>query len=124
MTRPLAIVFYERLLPGSQVVNRLADMGYRVQAMHVAAEVPHVVESCAPMVLVADLVLRSGDFSPIIARLKAADSTKHVPILGYCDPKNAKVVEAAIASGAKLVAGEAGILEQLPQLMEHVLALD
>ena len=47
-----------------------------------------------------------------------------VPVLGICDPKNTKVAEAAIASGANLVAAEAGILEQLPRLLDHVLALD
>ena len=29
MTQPLAIVFYENLLPGRQVVNKLTDLGYR-----------------------------------------------------------------------------------------------
>ena len=33
MIQPLALVFYERLLPGSQVVNRLQDMRYRVQVV-------------------------------------------------------------------------------------------
>ena len=124
MTKPLAIVFYERLLPGSQVVNRLADMGYRVQAMHIASEVPFAVETSTPMVVVVDLVLRAGDVSSIISQLKRSESTKHVPVLGICDPKNTKVAEAAIASGANLVAAEAGILEQLPRLLDHVLALD
>ena len=120
----MAIVFYERLLPGSQVVNRLTDIGYRVQAIHTAAEVPQVVEKLLPMVLVADLVVRAGDFSSVISLLKKSETTKHVPVLGFCDPKKTKVVEAALASGANLVAGDAGILEQLPQLLEHVLALD
>ncbi len=33
MTEPLALVLYERLLPGSQVVNRLQDLRYRVQTV-------------------------------------------------------------------------------------------
>ena len=33
MTQPLALVLYERLLPGSQLVNRLQDLNYRVQVI-------------------------------------------------------------------------------------------
>ena len=37
MTKPLALVFYERLMPGSQLVNGLQDLGYRVLAITEAA---------------------------------------------------------------------------------------
>ena len=30
MTQPLALVWYEKLMPGSKLVNRLQDLGYRV----------------------------------------------------------------------------------------------
>jgi hypothetical protein len=43
VTRPLAIVFYEKLLPGTQVVNRLTDLGYRVTATQTAVDVPRLV---------------------------------------------------------------------------------
>ena len=33
MTQPLALVLYEKLLPGSQLVNRLQDLNYRVQVI-------------------------------------------------------------------------------------------
>src|SRR5262245_49139849 len=33
MTEPLALVVYEKLLPGSQLVNRLQDLKYRVQTV-------------------------------------------------------------------------------------------
>ena len=33
MTEPLALVVYEKLLPGSQIVNRLQDLNYRVQTI-------------------------------------------------------------------------------------------
>jgi hypothetical protein len=45
-------------------------------------------------------------------------------VLGYGDPKNQKLVDAAVKAGARLVAAETGILDQLPQLLEHVLAVD
>ena len=124
VTKPLAIVFYEKLLPGSQVVNRLTDLGYRVTATQVASDIPRLARQERPMVVVADLSLRSGDFVPVIRSLKADAETEHVPVLGFCDPKNQKLVDAAIQAGAKLVAAEKGLPEQLPQLLDHVLAVE
>ena len=33
MTKPLAIIHYERLMPDSQLLDRLQDLGYRVQTV-------------------------------------------------------------------------------------------
>jgi hypothetical protein len=44
--------------------------------------------------------------------------------LGYCDSKNQQLVNAALEAGAKLVAAERGIPDQLAQLLDHVLAVE
>ncbi len=124
VTRPLAIVFYEKLLPGTQVVNRLTDLGYRVTATQTAVDVPRLVREHKPMVVIADLVLRHGDFCGIIGQLRASPDLAHVPVLGYCDSKNTKLVDAALEAGAKLVAAEQGIPDQLAQLLDQVLAVE
>jgi PleD family two-component response regulator len=77
-----------------------------------------------PVLVVAELALRTGDLCPVIQQLRSAEETAHVPILAYGDPKNQKLVDAAVAAGAKLVAAEAGILDQLPQLIEHLLEVE
>jgi CheY-like chemotaxis protein len=120
----LAIVFYEKLLPGTQVVNRLTDLGYRVTATQSAVDVPRLVREHKPMVVIADLVLRHGDFCGIIGQLRASPDLAHVPVLGYCDSKNTKLVDAALEAGAKLVAAEQGIPDQLAQLLDQVLAVE
>jgi CheY-like chemotaxis protein len=124
VTQPLALLFYEALMPGSQLVNRLTDLGYRVQTVQVAASVHEMVRREKPLVLVADLVLRHGDFCGVIAELKQDPETRHVPVLGFTDLRNQILVEAAVKAGAKLVADGSGILEQLPQLLDHVLAVE
>lgn len=124
VTRPLAIVFYEKLLPGTQVVNRLTDLGYRVTATQTAVDVPRLVREQRPMVVIADLALRHGDFCGIIGQLRASPDLAHVPVLGYCDSKNRKLVVAALEAGAKLVAAEQGIPDQLAQLLDQVLAVE
>ncbi len=124
VTKPLAIVFYEKLLPGSRVANRLADLGWRVTEAKLAGGLFPLVRDQKPVLVVAELALRTGDLCPVIQQLRAAPETAHVPVLAYGDPKNQKLVDAAVAAGAKLVAAEAGILDQLPQLIEHLLEME
>jgi DNA-binding NarL/FixJ family response regulator len=76
------------------------------------------------MVVIADLALRQGDFCGIISQLRASPDLAHVPVLGYCDSKNQQLVNAALEAGAKLVAAERGIPDQLAQLLDHVLAVE
>lgn len=124
MTKPLAVVFYERLLPGSRVSNRLADLGWRVSEAKAASEIVHLVRTERALVVVAELEIRSGDLCPVIAELKASKETEHVPVLGYGNPDNRRLSEAALAAGARLVVAEAGVCDQLPQLLDHVLAVE
>src|SRR5438445_9362650 len=56
MTTPLALVFYENLLPGSQLVNRLQDLGYRVQTIGDRSE-EHTSELQSRQYLVCRLLL-------------------------------------------------------------------
>ena len=124
VTKPLAVVFYERLLPGSRVSNRLADLGWRVSEAKAASDIVHLVRTERALVVVAELELRSGDLCPVIAELKASPETEHVPVLGYSNPNNRRLSDAALAAGARLVVAEAGVCDQLPQLLEHVLAVE
>ena len=124
VTKPLAIVFYEKLLPGSRIANRLTDLGWRVSEAKLATELFPLVRDRKPLLVVAELALRTGDLCPVIRQLRGAPETEHVPLLAYGDPKNQKLVDAAVAAGAKLVAAEAGIIDQLPQLIEHLLEVE
>src|SRR6266550_3827385 len=79
MTTPLAIAFYEYLLPGSQLVNGLQDLGYRVQTISdVQTLVLHTLQE-KPLVVVADLVTSKGDICAAIRQLKRNPETKHIP---------------------------------------------
>lgn len=121
---PLAILFFEHLLPGSKLSNRLTDLGYRVQAVSNPEELLETVRREKPIVLIADLSLRRGDLCGVIASLRDHPDTSHVPILGFTQPSNTALIAAAVAAGAKLVAADSGIIEQLPRLLDHVLAVD
>ena len=91
MTTPLALAFYENLLPGSQLVNGLQDLGYRVQTVSDVQTL--VLQSLQekPMVVVADLAVTRGDVCAAIRELKRNPETKHIPIIAFTDLKNEKL---------------------------------
>ena len=123
MTRPLALVFYGNLLPGSQLVNRLQDLGYRVQAIgDVRTLVVQAVQE-KPLVVVTDLAA-SVDVCPVIRELKKNPETKHIPVIAFSNMKDGRLPAAAMASGATLVAGGGAILDQLPELLEQALRVE
>lgn len=76
------------------------------------------------MLLLAELSLRQGDFCDVISDIKRDPSTEHIPIIGYAASKNKSLHDAAVAAGARLVAVDTAILDQLPQLLDYALALD
>lgn len=121
MTQPLALVCYEKLLPGSQLVNRLQDLGYRVQVLTGLSDLIEEARRARPMVAVLDLVWRETDPCTAIAGLRGHAETAHIPVVAFVDPRQRQLQEAAVSAGATLVASESGLLAQLPQLLEQAL---
>ena len=124
MTTPLALAFYESLLPGSQLVNGLQDLGYRVQTI---SDVRMLVLQCLqekPLVVVADLAAANGDVCAAIRELKRNPETKHIPVIAFADLKNEKLRAVATSAGATIVAGSDAILDHLPQLLDQALQVE
>lgn len=124
MTKPLALVFYENLLPGSQLVNRLHDLGYRVQTTEDAGKIVEEARQSKPIVFVADLASRNTDICAMISKLKENLDTRHIPVLAFTTSKDKKLQAAARAAGTTLIASDAAILAQLPQLLDQVLEVE
>ena len=124
MTKPLALVFYENLLPGSQIINRLTDLNYRVLSFHDSYLLEDQAEREKPLVVIADLTSRKTDVCGAIRKLKENPATNHVPVLAFTSPKNVELQNAAREAGATLVASDTVILDQLPHLLEQALHID
>lgn len=124
MTKPLALVFYERLLPGSQLVNRLHDLDYRVETVMDAALLPKIAFEKRPIVMVLDLVSKGVSISELIHEMKVNPATTHIPIIGFADKNQKKLHDQAVKNGADLVAYDDALLPQLAQLLEHALHLE
>ena len=124
MMKPLALLFYEQLLPGSQLINKLQDLGYRALVVQDADLLADVAEREKPMVIVSDLRVRRGDILKNIRLIKAGAETSHIPVLGFHSDLSESFLETAKQAGVTLVAGAAFIPEQLAQLLDQVLHLD
>ena len=124
MNKPLAIVAYERLLPGSQLVNRLHDLGYRVQSVTDYSNLVATARDEKPLVMVLDLKTTRTNSFETIQRLKQTPDTSHIPILGFTPQNNEKLEAEAFKAGASLVAVDDALLPQLPHLLEQILALE
>ena len=124
MTKPLALIFYERLMPGSQLVNRLQDLGYRVTTCTDLTCLHSQVEQELPMVIVMDLNSDRGDVNGAIKDIRNSEKANHIPIVAFTSKMNKLGQDAAVEAGAKLVAVDDAILQQLPHLLEQALEMD
>ena len=124
MTQPLALIVYENLLPGSQLANRLQDLGYRVQPVPELNRLIELAEREKPLVVVADLASSKADVCEWITRLRKNPATEHLPVLAFAATDNAQLQEAGRVAGAKIVASEVAMQQHLPQLLDQVLAVE
>jgi len=123
MTQPLALVLYEKLLPGSQLVNRLQDLNYRVQVLAEAAQLVERAEEAKPLLVLADLQSVRNDVCAAIARLRQNPATHHLPVIGF-SANSPELEKAALAAGTTLIASETAILSHLPQFLEQALVVE
>jgi CheY-like chemotaxis protein len=124
MTKPLALVFYEKLMPGSQLVNRLQDLNYRVETVNNLASLQHCAQSEGPMLVFVDLEASGGDVCLAITALKSDAATQHVPVVAFASERAVELQAAAQKAGAKLVVSETALLSQLPELLSQVLQVE
>jgi CheY-like chemotaxis protein len=121
MTEPLAILLFERVLPGSQLVNRLQDLGYRVQTINDANLLVPRAEQDKPLVVLADLNSGQNTVLPAIANLTENPATAHIPVIAFSTNQDGFLPVAAREAGATLVVTEAAIAQHLPQLLDQAL---
>ena len=122
MTQPLALIYYQKLLPGSTLANRLRDLNYRVHAATSPAELLSVAQSEGPMLLAVDVNGDMAALGDMIRRLRSETRTLHVPILAFAESEEHQA--AARAAGATLAVSDAALSSHLEQLLEQVLRLD
>ena len=124
MTQPLALVVYEKLLPGSQLFNRLQDLNYRVQALANADDLVESAERAKPMLVLADLETSRQNVCAALTRLRQNPTTQHLPVIAFGGENSPDLQAAARAAGATLVVSETAILSHLAQFLEQALQVE
>jgi hypothetical protein len=122
MTQPLAIVCYERLMPGSQLVNRLQDLKYRVLTVSDPALLAATARREMPLLLLADLATR-GDIRGAIEQIKADPATSHLPVIAFAPDNDPALSPEAQIAGVCAVS-ENAVVNHLPQLLDQALHVD
>lgn len=120
--QPLALVLYEKLLPGTQLVNRLQDLGWRVQTLNDEAALTRSAEELKPMLVLADLLSTRRNISDGIADLRRNAGTRHIPVIAFTAESEQKVFDAALAAGATVVVSDTAVLQHLNQVIEQALS--
>ncbi len=124
MISPLAILLYEDLMPGSQLVNRLQDLKYRVQVATTPDELLAGAASAGPMLILMDLVSKRADICDLIKQLRATPATAHLPIIAFADETEVKLQSSATEVGATLVVTDAAIIPHLNQFIQQALQVE
>ena len=124
MTKPLALVLYEKLLPGSQLVNKLQDLSYRVYTIADAGALVDYARQKKPILVLVDLASSLTNVSVAIAKLKQNPDTKHLPVIAFASEVETEAREAARQAGATLVVNDAAILTHLDQFLEQALHVE
>ena len=122
--QPLALVLHEKLMPGSQLVNRLQDLNYRVQPLTDASQLAALAKSEGPMLIFADLESSHTDICHLIAGLRRNPDTAHIPILAFADESAETLQAAARQAGATVVVSNTALLTHLPHVLEQALPVE
>jgi CheY-like chemotaxis protein len=118
------LLFYERLLPGTQLVNRLEDLGYEVRTVGAVEDLPVVTAAWKPLLVLADLESSRGNVVEAVRRIRQDPGTSHVPVLGFYGGRVGDLMEQAREAGATLVVQDVALVQHLAQWLDQALEVD
>jgi CheY-like chemotaxis protein len=125
MAQPLALLLYERLLPGGKLKNLLQDdAGYRVQPLSNPAGLVEQAEREKPIIVLADVEAHQAEVCEAISQLKKNSATSHIPVIAFAGDKNEAALTAARTAGATLTVSDMAILNYLTQFLDQALQVD
>src|SRR5687768_5576183 len=113
MTQPLTLLLFERLLPGGQLVNRMQDLGYRVQPIADPATLVEQAEHEKPMLIMADLEPKLQQTCDAIKQLKKNVATSHIPVIAFASSSDPALQTTSLDTRATLVMNDVAILKSL-----------
>jgi CheY-like chemotaxis protein len=124
MVEPLALVLYEKLLPGTQLVNRLQDLKYRVETINDPAKLVPCAEQIKPILVLVDMEGSPANTCSAVSALKQNPGTRHLPVIAFAREDTAELRKSAEVAGVSLFVTESAITHHLPQLLDQALQID
>lgn len=124
MTEPLALLYFERLIPGTQLPPRLEKLGYRVQIVEKISDLYPTAVTAKPLVIIADLANKDKNVCPAISQIRQDSQTQHIPIIAIGDSSDPRLELTAKEAGATLVVSEAAISMHLKELLDQALFIE
>lgn len=124
MKQPLILILYEKMIPGTQLVNRLQDLGYAVRTVAEPGTLLDQAERDKPMLVIADLEPHPAQMCQAIAQVRNNPATNHLPIIALTGGKEKEREQQARNAGASLVVYDHVILLHLNQFLEQALQVD
>jgi DNA-binding NarL/FixJ family response regulator len=124
MAEPLALLVYEKVIPGTQLVNRLQDRGYRVRSVSKLAGLAGQAAQDKPFLMILDVGTNTEPAAAAIGELKGNAATAHIPVIALVPAQTSAVENTLRQAGAKLVVPESAILVHLDQLLDQALEVD
>jgi len=118
------MLLYQKLLPGTQLVNRLQDLKYRVQTIDSPAELASLAAKFKPMVVLVDLGTPDPELLREVRRLREGKETQHLPVIGFGATSTEEAKKAALEAGVTLLVSDSAILSHLSQCLAKALELD
>jgi CheY-like chemotaxis protein len=122
VTQPLALVYYQRPLPGNQLVNRLQDLNYRVQSVGSAAELATQSRAAGVMLVLADVEGAGPEWSQTFRALREDEATRHLPIIAFASSQTD--LDSAQTAGSTMAVDTAALLAHLSVVLEQALRVD
>ena len=118
------MLLYQKLLPGTQLVNRLQDLRYRVQTIGDPAELAESAVRFKPMVVLVDLEASDPELLREVRRLREREETQHLPVIGFGAIGTEEAKQTALEAGVTLLVSDSAILSHLAQCLTKALELD
>ena len=110
-------------MPGSQLVNRLQDLNYRVLPLNDVARLAATVQRESPLLLFIDLAA-PGDVCGAIATLRSTPATAHLSVIGFAPENALHLLAEAKEAGANVTASDAVVTNHLEHLIDQALNVD
>ncbi len=128
MTQPLALVFYESLLAGNQLLHRLEGLDYRALSVSDLAQLHTEALRTRPLVVLIEVGALAERACAALRSLHHDATTAHIPVVAFHAARDAetdaRLTQLARAAGAKVVIQESALLAHLEQVLDQALHVD